>query len=121
LPDDPRHGEVSTPRPALVGTAEVAGAGRLRADTACSALIDLVNEGRFRHRGQIELTEAIRGAVRAALLRLLALFAVRSRTDVSSRALSRSGRRTSSSSRPAPTSRFASRSVAYPEERVEDP
>lgn len=30
---------------------------------SCGALIDLVNEGKFRHRGQLELTEAVRGAV----------------------------------------------------------
>jgi hypothetical protein len=30
---------------------------------SCRALVDLVNEQKFRHRGQLELAEAIRGAV----------------------------------------------------------
>ena len=38
------------------------GASRIGVQS-CGALVDLVNEGKFRHRGQLELTEAIRGAV----------------------------------------------------------
>ncbi len=51
--------------------------------TACSALIDLVNEGRFRHRGQLELTEAVRGAVVRPFSDSWLYSRSRSRTDVS--------------------------------------
>ena len=42
------------------------GAARL-GQQACGSLVDFVNEGRFRHRGQLELMEAVRGAVTKSL------------------------------------------------------
>lgn len=50
---------------------------------ACGALVDLVNEGRVRHRGQNELTEAIRGAVIRTFSDSWVYSRSRSRSDVS--------------------------------------
>ena len=50
---------------------------------SCGALVDLVNEQKFRHRGQLELTEAIRGAVVKTFSDSWVYSRSRSRTDVS--------------------------------------
>jgi hypothetical protein len=58
------------------------GAARLGQE-ACGSLVDFVNEGRFRHRGQVELVEAIRGAVAKPLGDGWVYSRSRSRSDVS--------------------------------------
>ena len=50
---------------------------------ACGSLIDLVAESRFRHRGQPELLEALRGAVAKPIGDGWAYSRTRSRSDVS--------------------------------------
>jgi hypothetical protein len=50
---------------------------------ACGALVDLVNEGRLRHRGQLEIAEAIRGAVVKTFSDSWVYSRSRSRSDVS--------------------------------------
>jgi hypothetical protein len=51
--------------------------------TGCGALVDLVAESGFRHRGQLELTEALRGAVVKTLSDSWVYSRSRSRSDVS--------------------------------------
>jgi hypothetical protein len=58
------------------------GAARLGQE-ACGSLVDFVNEGRFRHRGQLELQEAVRGAVAKPIGDGWAYSRSRSRSDVS--------------------------------------
>ena len=48
-----------------------------------ATLVDLVNEGKFRHRGQLELAEALRGAVVKTFSDSWVYSRSRSRTDVS--------------------------------------
>jgi len=50
---------------------------------SCGALVDLVAEGRFRHRGQWEIEEALRGAVVKTFSDSWAYSRSRSRSDVS--------------------------------------
>jgi hypothetical protein len=50
---------------------------------SCGALIDLVNEGKFRHRGQLEIVEAILGAVVKMFSDSWMYSRSRSRSDVS--------------------------------------
>jgi hypothetical protein len=50
---------------------------------SCGALVDLVNEERFRHRGQVELSDAIRGAVVKTFSDSWVYSRARSRGDVS--------------------------------------
>jgi hypothetical protein len=72
-----RHDFVVTER-----QAREAGAARLGQE-ACGSLVDFVNESRFRHRGQLELQEAVRGAVTKPLGEGWIYSRSRSRTDVS--------------------------------------
>jgi hypothetical protein len=71
------HDSVVTERQTREG-----GASRLGQE-ACGSLIDFVNEGRFRHRGQSEFTASLRGAVAKPIGDGWAYSRSKSRSDVS--------------------------------------